>query len=385
MNKLFRVSTVPEQLFVFCRGQLKMASKYFEVVAVSSPGDLLHKVGKRENVRVVGLHMRRHISPVDDFVSLIRLIFLFCKEKPLIVHSLTPKAGLLSMVAAKITGVPIRMHTYTGLIFPTANGLKQKLLIFTDRILCLCANYINPEGMGVKNDLIDYAITKKPLHIIANGNIRGIDFNYYYLSDSVLHASAKYKMSSVYTFCFVGRIVRDKGINELVASFSRLLKTYNNIRLLLVGRLEQELDPIYEKSLNFIKTNANVQMVGEQEDVRPFYAVSDALVFPSYREGFPNVVLEAGAMGLPAIVTNINGCNEIISDKVNGVIIPPKDNNALYNAMKFFVDNKDAVKVMGETAKKIVMQRYDYNIIQKELIGVYLKLSSDYANNKKIL
>jgi hypothetical protein len=179
MKKLIRTSSVPMSLDTFCRGQLKMLSEHFEVVAVSSPDVELKTIEEREGVRTIAVAMERHISLLKDVKSLFQMIRVFKKEKPDIVHSITPKAGLVSMLAAWICRVPVRMHTYTGLVFPTTTGVKQKVLIAMDRLLCACATYINPEGQGVANDLRRFGITKKPLHIIGNGNVRGIDADYW--------------------------------------------------------------------------------------------------------------------------------------------------------------------------------------------------------------
>lgn len=176
-KKIIRVSTVPVSLKNFLHGQLKWLSTYFEIVAVSSPGEALEVVREREGVRTVSVPMERRISIVKDLISLFRMIILFTKERPYIVHSMTPKAGLISMLAAWITRVPVRMHTFTGLVFPTERGIKQRVLIWMDRLTCWCATYINPEGNGVKKDLERFHITHKPLHIVANGNVRGVDMD----------------------------------------------------------------------------------------------------------------------------------------------------------------------------------------------------------------
>lgn len=250
------------------------------------------------------------------------------------VHSLTPKAGLLSMIAAYITRVPVRIHTFTGLVFPTATGIQQKILILTDRITCYCANYIIPEGEGVKKDLEKYHITHKPLHIIGNGNINGIDMAWYNCTEEICRKASQLRNpESTLTFCCVGRLVRDKGIIELVNAFSRLHKEYPTIFLFLVGTFEEE-DPLPRAIHNTIREHPAICFTGWQEDIRPYLAASDVFVFPSYREGFPNVVLQAGAMNLPSIVTDINGSNEIIIPGENGIIIPAKDEETLYQAMK---------------------------------------------------
>lgn len=348
-----------------------MLSRQYEVVAVSSPGEEMRVLEEREDVRTIAIPMERRISLVKDFISLIRLIILFAKERPDMVHSITPKAGLLSMLAAWITRVPVRMHTFTGLVFPTATGKMQKLLIAMDRLTCFCATHINPEGEGVKRDLINYKITSKPLHVIANGNMNGVDLEYFDRTPEVMEKAYSYKKEGTFTFCFVGRMVKDKGINELVHSFLRLYQDDARVRLLLVGPFEKELDPVLPEVEEQILHHPGICFMGFQSDVRPFLAASDALVFPSYREGFPNVVIQAGAMGIPAIVTDINGCNEIVLPDRNGMIIPTKNEQALYEAMKYFAFHSVEVEKMATNARPLIVSRYEQRMVWNALLAEY--------------
>ena len=371
MQKLIRISTIPVSLETLLKGQLKMLSEHYEVVVVSSPGERMKVLEEREGVRTVSIPMERRISLVKDFMSLLRLIILFAKERPDMVHSITPKAGLLSMLAAWITRVPVRMHTFTGLVFPTATGKMQKLLIVMDRLTCFCATHINPEGEGVKRDLINYNITSKPLHVIANGNVNGIDLEYFDRTPEVMEKAYSYKKEGTFTFCFVGRMVKDKGINELVHSFLRLYQDDARVRLLLVGPFEKELDPVLPEVEEQILHHPGICFMGFQSDVRPFLAASDALVFPSYREGFPNVVIQAGAMGIPAIVTDINGCNEIVLPDRNGMIIPTKNEQALYEAMKYFAFHSVEVEKMATNARPLIVSRYEQWMVWNALLAEY--------------
>ena len=372
--KILRISTVPSSLSGLLKGQLFMLNGRYEVVAVSSPGKAMEILREREGVRTIAVPMERRISILKDLVSLVRLIGLFLKEQPDMVHSITPKAGLLSMLAGWITRVPVRIHTFTGLVFPTAIGMMQKLLIWMDRITCFCATIVNPEGEGVKQDLINYHITRKPLLIIANGNVNGVDLDYFHRTETICEQSKSYKNKNDFTFCFVGRIVRDKGINELVSAFVRLHEHYSQVCLLLVGAYEKELDPVSPKTEELIINHPAIHFVGFQEDVRPFLVASDVLAFPSYREGFPNVVLQAGAMGLPSIVTDINGCNEIIIPNENGIIIPPRDVDALYKAMEYCLNHPDEVKRMAANARPLIASRYDQKMVWKALLEEYEQL-----------
>ena len=288
------------------------------------------------------------------------------------VHSMTPKAGLLCMIAAWVTRVPVRVHTFTGLVFPTAMGLKKKILILTDRITCSCATHIIPEGEGVKNDLLNNSITKKPLKVLGYGNVRGVDMKYYRVSEEIRVKSEELRTPDTFTFLFVGRIVGDKGINELCQAFDKL-SGMAKVRLLLVGPYEDSLDPISQKSKKIIEQNPAIESVGGKfgDELLPYYAASDCFVFPSYREGFPNTVLEAGAMGLPSIVTDINGSREIIVQGENGIIIPSHDANALFDAMLTMVKDKDAREKMAGNARQMIASRYEQGFVRKCLYDFY--------------
>lgn len=373
--KIIRSSTIPESLNIFCRGFLRQLAEHnYEVIAISAPGEALQTIEQRENVRTISINMERRISPLKDLISLVKLIICIHKEKPTIVHSITPKAGLLCMIASRICKVPIRIHTFTGLVFPTAKGIKQKILILTDRITCACASHIIPEGYGVKSDLEKFKITSKPLTVLGYGNLRGIDLKYYSRTIDVIESANKIRKNDCFTFIFIGRIVRDKGINELIEAFCRLNKEFSKTRLILVGHFESEIDPISKTSNNAIKANNSIEFVGYQSDIRPWLAASDVFVFPSYREGFPNVVIEAGAMGVPSIVTDINGSREIIINNENGCIIPPQDSNALYEMMKKFLLNNDQTLRMASNARSLIENRFEQSFVRNCQLNYYKSL-----------
>ena len=364
-------------LNIFCRGLLsELKDEGYEVIALSSPDGDLAELGRREKVRTIGVSMERHVSPLKDLISLIRLIRVMRKERPVMVHSMTPKAGLLCMMAAWIAHVPIRVHTFTGLVWPTQTGLSRKILMLTDRITCFCATHIIPEGEGVKHDLSS-CITDKPMRVLGYGNVRGVDLDYWKRSGGSRTEgwlSERREKKEPFTFVFVGRIVRDKGINELVNAFSRLNKNYPDTRLLLVGPAEDDLDPVLPETRMAIEKEESIISVGSQKDVRPYYEASDALVFPSYREGFPNVVLEAGAMELPSIVTDINGSREIIEEGVNGVIVPPRDESALYEAMEDMVTHPEKVSKMSAKSRPMIAARYEQSFVRMNLKHFYSEL-----------
>lgn len=391
-------------LNILLKGQLRYLNQFYSVTAISGEGTDMQAVKQREKVKINSIEMAREISPLQDLRSLYSLYRYFKQEKPDIIHSITPKAGLLSMIAGKLAGVPIRMHTFTGLIFPTRTGFMQKVLIQMDRLLCSCATHIYPEGQGVKKDLIAYQITSKPLKVIANGNVNGIDTAYFDRNHfpKVQQQELRTQLGiqpDDFVFIFVGRLVGDKGLNELVTAFKNLrhcedegrsnLKTPTiqpqhpapstphpapNLKapkLLLVGPLETELDPLQPTTLEEIEHNENIISVGYQEDVRPYFALADALVFPSYREGFPNVVLQAGAMELPAIVSNINGCNEIIIEGENGLIIPVKNRTDLQEAMLKLANDQQLYDHLKRNARSRIVKNYEQAVVWQAILEEY--------------
>lgn len=399
MTKIIRTATVPASLNAFCKGLLsELTADGYEVVAVSSSGEELVEVGKREGVMTIAVPMERHISPLKDFVSLCKMTKVMIQEKPDMVHSMTPKAGLITMIAAWIARVPVRIHTFTGLVWPTATGLSRKILMMTDWITCACATHVIPEGEGVKADLTAH-ITKKPMKVLGYGNVRGIDLSHYVRKTENYKENENNHADGALTFLFVGRLVKDKGINELVRAFVRLFdenKSYNenkkcaSVRLILVGPEEPELDPLLPETKRMMDECPAIEAVGTQKDVRPWMEMSDVLAFPSYREGFPNVVIEAGAMDLPCIVTDINGSREIIvseklilkseelsvdSDKLrvydNGVIIPSQNEEALYEAMKWMMEHPEERERMSKNARPMVASRFEQSFVRQCLKDFY--------------
>ena len=378
-KKVLRIAAVPGSLGILLKGQLKFLNQYYEVKGVASDDHTLYELAEDEEIEVIPVNINRKISPIQDLKALFRLYKIFKKEKPYIVHSITPKAGLLSMMAAYLAKVPHRLHTFTGLVFPTSTGLMKQVLIFFDKVICFCATKIYPEGNGVKNDLIKYRITKKPLHIIGHGNVNGINLSIFnpeiYRKEEVTKLKKELGiLPQDFVYLFVGRMVNDKGIKELVDSFVGLQKANQSIKLLIVGSNTKFHDLIPENIEKELNTNPDIIQVGWQTDVRPYFAISNVFVFPSYREGFPNVVLQAGAMGKFSIVTDINGSNEIIDNDFNGKIIPVKDKHALETAMEECLENKNLYNDFNLEYRKIIAEKYEQSIVWTSLLKEYENL-----------
>ncbi len=370
-KKLIRAATIPGSLSTFLDGSIETLMEKFDLVLVSSPGSELEELHRKYGARAVAVLMERRMSPLKDIVSLWRLVKVFHKERPYIVHSMTPKAGLLCMMAAWITRVPRRVHTFTGLVWPTSTGIRRKILMFTDWLTCACATHIIPEGKGVMDDLQAH-ITRKPMRVLGYGNVRGVDMKYWRRENADTEKFRQIKDNNRFTFLFVGRIVKDKGINELVEAFMHIYRNFK-VRLFLVGQFEDKLDPIADSTRKIIEECDGLVCPGPQHgtDLLAYYAASDCFVFPSYREGFPNTVLEAGAMELPSIVTDINGSREIIENGKNGLIIPSKNADALADAMMQMIENNEMRERMAEEARPMIESRFELGFVRKCMMDFY--------------
>ena len=382
MKKLIRITTVPISFKVLLKGQLRfMASNGFDVKGVSSEGEELKEVRENEGIVMEAINMSRKITPFQDLKSLWEMWNFLRKEKPQIVHTHTPKAGIIGMLAARLAGVPHRLHTVAGLPLMEAMGIKRKILNFVERLTYSSATRVYPNSKGLYNFILQNNFTQSnKLKIIANGSSNGINTTFFSPAQvtEIEKVALREKLNiqpDDFVFVFVGRIVSDKGINELIKAFSELQTAKNNeltgIKLLLVGDLESDLDPLNPETLAEINQNRDILSVGFQQDVRPFFAISDALAFPSYREGFPNVVMQAGAMGLPSIVSDINGCNEIIVEGKNGLIIPPKNVEKLKEKMLTLAKDKNLYTKLKGNSRRMIENRYEQSVVWNALLEEY--------------
>jgi glycosyltransferase involved in cell wall biosynthesis len=352
-------------------------SDYFEVTAIAAEKEKLEKYAKDTGIATYWVEMTRAITPLKDLKALFKMYRFLKKEKPLIVHTHTPKAGIIGMTAAKMAKIPLRFHTVAGLPLLETSGNKRKILNEVEKLTYAMATKVYPNSLGLKEIIIKEKFARaEKLKVLGRGSSNGIDTQYF---DAAAYSEEfKKKLREKLgipiqdkVYIFVGRLVSEKGINELVNAFERLSEKHSEISLLLVGDYEKELDPLKEETFRKIGNNPKIFTTGFQQDVRPYFAISDILVFPSYREGFPNVVMQAGAMNLPAIVSNINGCNEIINHNINGLIIEVKNEDALKAAMEKLLLNSDLVKKMKNNSREIISSNYNREDFWNMLLEEY--------------
>lgn len=357
-------------------------STHYEVIGISSDEPELMDVAREEGVKTLPLNLTRTISPFKDIKAVYQLYKIIKKEKPLIVHTHTPKAGIIGMMASWLARVPLRLHTVAGMPLMEAVGKKRTILNFVEKLTYFLATKVYPNSKGLYDFIVSENFVKKEkLKIIGRGSSNGIDTAHF---DPDLYTTlSKTKLRNEigipqenFVFIFIGRLVRDKGVNELIEAFELLSEHHIKTSLLLVGGMESDLDPLLPKTLNCIKNHNAIFAVGTVPDVRPYLACSNALVFPSYREGFPNVVMQAASMGVPSIVSDINGCNEIITNKLNGLIVPVKDKIALKSAMESFIEKPESTKQFAEKTRHVMTENFERKEIWEQLLSEYRFLES---------
>tara|TARA_B100000767_G_scaffold275531_1_gene313040 strand:- start:5577 stop:6731 length:1155 start_codon:yes stop_codon:yes gene_type:complete len=383
MQKLIRITTVPLSLEKLLENQARFFSQYFEVTLVSSQKKELKQIGINQGAPVFFLPLTRKITPFQDLKCLVQLVRFLRQEKPHYVHSHTPKAGIIGMLAAFIARVPVRMHTVAGLPLMEATGFKRILLNWVEKLTYMCATKVYPNSKGMQEIILQNKFcSPQKLKVIGSGSSNGIDTSYFDPKQvsSAQQVELKNKLSigpKDFVFCFAGRLVRNKGINELIDAFVQISKKHSNLKLLIVGHTEADLDPLLPETLHNIEFNERIIEVGFQKDIRPYLAIADVFTFPSYREGFPNVILQANAMGVPCIVSDINGCNELIRQGDNGLIIPVKNSLILKQQMELLLENPNHLKASNSETRNFIKSKFEREVFWELLLKEYKTLGKN--------
>ncbi|NHE56138.1 glycosyltransferase family 4 protein [Cyclobacterium plantarum] len=381
MPKLIRITTVPLSLKLLLRQQMHfMSVAGFEVLMVSSEGKEWHDVLKSEkNVRKEIIPFTRKITPFKDLYCIWRLYQLFKKEKPDIVHSHTPKAGLLSMIAGWLSGVPVRIHTLAGLPYVSRSKGQKSLLVFMEKLTFRFAHEVWPNAQSLKNFIIkEKLVDPGKVKVIGHGSSNGVDlsvFNRDNLQENHLVAATMRLTPGDDEFLIlaVGRLVKDKGIANLVEAFIQS-KIVNRSKLVLLGDFEQDLNPLEKKTINQISDHPKIVHVPWTDHVAYYLALSDVLVHPSHREGFPNVLLEAGAMCCPVICSDIAGNKELAVHMKTALVFPVTQVAALKEAMEFAFVKRTVMQGFAERMYERVRLDFDRKKVHSEILNAYKRL-----------
>jgi glycosyltransferase involved in cell wall biosynthesis len=378
VKKILILATVPMSLTTLLKGQAKYLSGFYEVKLITSNSYINSRIAEFEGVEVKAIDMSRKITPLQDLRALYRLYRFILNENPDIVYTFTPKAGLLGMMASFLSRVPVRIHNVVGLPLMEASGKKFILLKFIERLTYFFSTNIFCNSFGLK-EYINSNLTSLPITVIGQGSINGVDTEYFknkYSKEEGLKIRGKYNiLKDDFVITFIGRIVKDKGINELVESFINLVKKYPNLKLLLVGDYEEDLNPIDKKNKKFIDELDSIIAIGFKNDIREFLAITDLFTLPSYREGLPNSLIEAGSFGIPLLATDINGCNEIIENNETGILVKKKDAKSLKDGIEKLIVDKRLYSYIRDNVRDKIIKKYDQNYFWKELKNEFKKVT----------
>lgn len=383
MPKLIRITTAPISLNVLLPGQMRYMREHgFDVLMVSSDGPELKTVLEREGCRHHIIPMTRKMTPLGDLRCLWLLYRLFRKEKPDMVHSHTPKAGLLAMLAAKMAGVKLRLHTVAGLRYVTTKGFGRQVLITMEKITGWAATHVWPNSFSMMRFMLENKLVAAgKTEVIGQGSSNGVNLSRYnpdrLLPEKTEAIKQKIQYApSLFYFLSVGRIVHDKGMDELLLAFARVYDKYPMARLLLVGAFEDEVDPVSARARELIQTHPGVIHAGWSNEVEYYMHIAQALVHPSHREGFPNVLLQAGALGCPVLCSRIDGNIDIVEDGHTGLIFTVKNEDELYARMEWALTHPLEIKQLASNLRLRVQTHYDQPVVAEQLRQKYLSLLS---------
>ncbi len=368
MKRVVIITTVPLSLATLVKGQPKYLSKFFNVTLITSSSPNNRDIEEFEGVEIISIDMSRKITPFKDLKSLIKIYLYLLKTKPDIVYSFTPKAGLLAMIASFLARVPKRVHNIVGMPLMEASSKKRILLKSIERLTYSFATNLFCNSYGLR-EFINKNLTKREIKVIGNGSINGVDTEHFkdiYSKEEKDRLREELNIrENDFVLLFIGRVVKDKGIDELIEAFNILNKKYKNIKLLIVGDFEADLNPI--DNIEQLNSNKNIIRIDFQKDIRPYLSISSLFVLPSYREGLPNSLIEAGSFGVPLLATNINGCNEIIIDGENGLLVEKKSIDSLTNGIETLIKNKKLYQKLKSNIRNSIIKRYNQKFFLSKL------------------
>lgn len=376
MPHLVHITTVPDSL-IFLRGQVGYMRQHgYQVTAISSSGDSLVRFGKEEGVTVHAVEMPRRITPGKDLVALTRLRALLRRLSPDIVHAHTPKGGLLGMIAASAEGVPVRVYHMRGLPLMTAGGLKLALLTATEMVACGLSTSVICQSNSLRAAALERQIsTASKLTVIGQGS-NGVDSDVRFnparwtpARRATVRRELRIPQDAI-VFGFVGRLVKDKGIVELAQAWKSLRDEFPESRLLLVGPFESR-DPVPPSTRALLEGDERVHSVGYVSDTPKYYAAMDVVTLPSYREGFPNVPLEAASMELPVVATRAAGCIDAVVNGLTGALVPVGDSAALGGALRRYAEDGELRRRHGRAGRARVQAEFRPELIWDALERYY--------------
>ncbi|MEK4555300.1 glycosyltransferase family 4 protein [Jeotgalicoccus sp. FSL K6-3177] len=366
--KVFHIVTVSKSV-ILMEGQIEfLNNENYDVHLVSSKGKELNEYHPSK-VHIV--NMKREISLINDLKSLVTMIKLFLKEKPRIINSGTPKAGLIGTLAGFITRRPVRIYTVRGLRLETVTGIKYKILYMMEKIAMFCATDIIAISDSLKDKIIELKLVKEnKIEVLGSGSSNGLKLEKFDLNMSDIDSDIKQSIKDKFVIGFVGRITKDKGISELLESFRKVNNQHEESVLLIIGSMEVG-DPVSKYDLDFIQDNPNIIHINHVDNPINYYNNMDVLVFPTHREGFGNVSIEAQSLQVPVITYDVTGAKDTVLNGYTGYIVEKNNINAITDKINYFIQNEDARVTFGRNGRKWVFENFSNEIIWKNLLNFY--------------
>lgn len=376
-----RITAASLALKISVRGQMRyMQANGFDVTMISSPGPEVEEVIKAEQCPHIAIPISRKITPVADLKTIYSLYRVFRKHKPHIIHSENLKANLLGMIAGWLARVPVRIQTMAGLVSPNVPGIKGRLIRWSEMISFRFASNVWPNSRSSLQYMLDTKmINAKKATVIGAGSSNGVDLEKYNRLSIDQVRLEEIKKTVQYNpgeriLLFAGRVVKDKGIQELLAVFVSLQQQIPALKLVILGPAEDELDPVDPAAKNEINTNPSIVHISWTDEVEYYFALAELFVFPSHREGFPNVLMQAGAMQVPVVCSSIIGNIDIVDDKVSGLWHEVKNQQSLQEAVLYALQHPREMKQMADKLYKKMLDHYDRFVLYKQYKDAYVQL-----------
>jgi len=378
--RICRVATVPLTFATLLREQVKrVVEAGFDLTLVSSPGPQLEQVADESGARAHGLPMPREMSPFRDLAALWALARYLRRERFDLVHSSTPKAGLLVALAGTMARTPLRLHTYTGQPWVELRGPMRWAALNADRAVGRLDTHLYCDSESQRRFLVAHDIVPEAhLRVLGAGSISGVDVRRFD-PEARRHDGQRTRDGlgighDAVVMVFVGRVTRDKGVRELIAAFAQLASEQPDLHLLLVGPQEPERDPLPLETQHEIASHPRIHAVGFTDSPERYLAAADLFCLPSYREGFGSVAIEAGAMRLPSVVTGVTGLVDAVVHEQTGLVVPPKDTEALVQALRRLIGDADLRNRMGAASRERALRSFDADVVNGLVIAEYRRL-----------
>jgi len=376
-RRIVLVSTVPYFMVSQLSAQIQfLRSLGMQVTLITSPGKELETLPPGDDLTVITMDIPRKQQPWRDLKVLMRLFSAFRRGKFSIVHSTTPKAGLLCAIAGKLAGMPVRLHTFTGQAWLTRQGLMRSIMRISDRLIVNLSTHCYADSPSQRQFLIDEGIaTSHRISVNGKGSLAGVDLQRFsadlQTDEDKSNARAQAGITKdAFVLTYIGRITRDKGLFELLAAVEKLLSQCPDVVLLLLGPIDDEAG---REIIRRAEKMTHVQYLGFQAEPEHFLAITDVLCLPSYREGFGTVVIEAAAMGVPCVGSKISGLVDAIEDEVSGLLVPARDEEAFYCALKRLWQDRELLDRLAVQARKRCNREFASTQMSERVACEYVK------------